>query len=743
MQILKIERVIVYPLMFCMCFVALSVSAQNREFRTADNYVERRDMPGSGPWERFFAIGLNLNGWINSTDTYALTEQEFTTAREIFNVAVLRDHPDLHDTTSFRPYLRSGPDDELIFSGGHDLLHWRLRSNDLTNENNHQDSTLGPGDQDSLDVVMANPANNMEPFAPGVVIEDLEDKFFDRGDFIYFMPDEPERAYESWAYTGDALGLYNPEIHTRNSLSYISLGPITGNHILYSGVTPIDTLPEYGNIYHQSHTISLGGVQIPDYERNVQETAREYEAAADIVGLNSYVETVADPFRQGNIVEWLLDETNRPVWPWISAEFGKRYTGFSLSAMQSNMREQAYSAIAAQAAGVFFWAEPGAETGSDIDRRWDYFLDVAREIKLHKEIIEQGTSVAGGYSGTFLLRGVRWRTFNLNDDERFLYAVNHNSNSRTIDVFWGDNSQDVTIPGNTSNVWIREGTSIRALDALRNLGFESNTWDTSFPPEGNWNRYHDNNKGTTTWIGLVTDGGTAAKTGNFCLKLQDDTDTLHCAAEQMFDCVPGGQYRIRAFYRHSSGSPQRLHMQFYRSNNTFIEEVKLNTHQNTNWDYVAGINPISLTGWAPVDATKIKISLSTGAAANISSGYWDDIVVEMIDYNPVPPANKSGFSPKPVEHKPFVVEMKIYPSPANPSTNILLTLPKAAEVSLKIYSINGQIVKDFGIGSYAEGETIISWDGRNSRGLSVSSGQYIVQLSTGSTQLVEKILLVR
>ena len=70
-----------------------------------------------------------------------------------------------------------------------------------------------------------------------------------------------------------------------------------------------------------------------------------------------------------------------------------------------------------------------------------------------------------------------------------------------------------------------------------------------------------------------------------------------------------------------------------------------------------------------------------------------------------------------------------YPNPFNPSTNIPFDLREDGYVSLKVYDMNGSLVKTLASDYRKAGSYEIIWNGVNNDGQKVASGQYIVQMS--------------
>ncbi len=79
-----------------------------------------------------------------------------------------------------------------------------------------------------------------------------------------------------------------------------------------------------------------------------------------------------------------------------------------------------------------------------------------------------------------------------------------------------------------------------------------------------------------------------------------------------------------------------------------------------------------------------------------------------------------------------------YPNPFNPSTRIKFEVPVAANVSLKIFDINGKLVSTLADGKLSAGEYEAEWNAGNS-----SSGVYFCRLESGETVISSKLVLIR
>ncbi|KAA3614091.1 MAG: T9SS C-terminal target domain-containing protein [Calditrichaeota bacterium] len=90
--------------------------------------------------------------------------------------------------------------------------------------------------------------------------------------------------------------------------------------------------------------------------------------------------------------------------------------------------------------------------------------------------------------------------------------------------------------------------------------------------------------------------------------------------------------------------------------------------------------------------------------------------------------------------------INVYPNPFNNQTKIQINLQKFNDlknISIKIYNITGQVVKDFNSEINTSGKLNITWDGKNNLGSSVSSGTYFLIANNGQLKIVRKLLMIK
>ena len=101
---------------------------------------------------------------------------------------------------------------------------------------------------------------------------------------------------------------------------------------------------------------------------------------------------------------------------------------------------------------------------------------------------------------------------------------------------------------------------------------------------------------------------------------------------------------------------------------------------------------------------------------------------------------------------PFRVEpfqtrlMANYPNPFNPETWIPFELAADSDVTLRIYGLDGKIVRTLELGyrpmgEYRARESAAYWDGRNEIGERVASGLYVYELQAGDQRAVRRMVI--
>ena len=84
-----------------------------------------------------------------------------------------------------------------------------------------------------------------------------------------------------------------------------------------------------------------------------------------------------------------------------------------------------------------------------------------------------------------------------------------------------------------------------------------------------------------------------------------------------------------------------------------------------------------------------------------------------------------------------------YPNPFNPKMTIKYTVPRAGDVSIRIYDVRGEPVRTLLDERAERGTYTVDWNGTNDSGQAVASGVYFYHVKTGGDETVSKMTLVR
>ncbi|MBN1997765.1 T9SS type A sorting domain-containing protein [candidate division KSB1 bacterium] len=84
-----------------------------------------------------------------------------------------------------------------------------------------------------------------------------------------------------------------------------------------------------------------------------------------------------------------------------------------------------------------------------------------------------------------------------------------------------------------------------------------------------------------------------------------------------------------------------------------------------------------------------------------------------------------------------------YPNPFNPETTINYQIKDAGDVSIQIYNMRGQLVRNLMRQNMKAGFYSSVWDGRNEQGLPLSSGVYIYRIKVNDFTYTRKMQLMK
>jgi hypothetical protein len=162
-------------------------------------------------------------------------------------------------------------------------------------------------------------------------------------------------------------------------------------------------------------------------------------------------------------------------------------------------------------------------------------------------------------------------------------------------------------------------------------------------------------------------------------------------------------------------------------------------------DYTWAFPPVTSFDWTQytldvtvpsgVGAQALEVRLHVYAQF-VGTIYFDDLKVEVIGTTLGVPVAQEGMP------KTYELENN-YPNPFNPSTVIRYGVPRSSNVSLIIYNILGQQVRNLVQAEQPAGHYDVVWNGRDDAGQQVGSGMYLYRLAAGQVALTKKMLLLK
>jgi len=84
-----------------------------------------------------------------------------------------------------------------------------------------------------------------------------------------------------------------------------------------------------------------------------------------------------------------------------------------------------------------------------------------------------------------------------------------------------------------------------------------------------------------------------------------------------------------------------------------------------------------------------------------------------------------------------------YPNPFNPTTTISYLLAQDEEVTLSIWNLSGQLVRELVHEVQPDGSYSATWDGRDGAGKLVANGVYLYQIRAGDFRSARKMVLMK
>lgn len=322
--------------------------------------------------------------------------------------------------------------------------------------------------------------------------------------------------------------------------------------------------------------------------------------------------------------------------------------------------------------------------------------------------------------------------------------------------WWFEPASGAVRPSEGNVVSITGGVTDFMIPAML-VVFEINglVWrdSTDVPPwSGGW--IHSN-ASDTTWIFCPTDSldhvgfppqGINGMMGNMGMNWPD---SIYCQFEEMnLDSLPGlTDANMFEGYVCNFNTDMGEHMMMGQGNGQgmmgFNRSVNFQFHYDENNLNTLGLDEGSIQlfymdeqgNWQEETNATLDITTNT---INLENG-------EVAEYYALKAsANTVGIEIEDLTAVPQSINIEsVYPNPFNPQVTLQYVSSQSGLVQIKVYDLQGRLVKNLYSGSQEQGSHTINWDGTNNLGQIVTSGTYLLKVATGSSTALKKLTFLR
>jgi hypothetical protein len=154
-------------------------------------------------------------------------------------------------------------------------------------------------------------------------------------------------------------------------------------------------------------------------------------------------------------------------------------------------------------------------------------------------------------------------------------------------------------------------------------------------------------------------------------------------------------------------------------------------------------------GWIPAMfdiadyiGSDVQFRFQFGSTNNAENRGW--FIDHFTIYGADLPGSGSGIANHFIDEIPDYFSLyQNYPNPFNPTTTIQFELPQRTNFTLRIYNVNGKLIKTL-IDEFMEaGYHSVVWDGTDAAGKAVNSGLYIYHLESKDYSKTKSMILLK
>jgi len=294
-------------------------------------------------------------------------------------------------------------------------------------------------------------------------------------------------------------------------------------------------------------------------------------------------------------------------------------------------------------------------------------------------------------------------------------------------------SQQVTVGSVPATVDFRLGQAeevvLMADDFEGDLTLWSGTWGLAVPAEG-YNsvnslndspgaNYPDNANTVMAMAEGVDPSGAMSGTVSFWAKWQIE-DVWDCAFFEV--STDGGASWTPVATEHTAAASGQGGQ--VPSGEPIFDDSQANWVRNT----------VDLAPWLSQTDLRFRFRLSSDTSINHAGFFVDDFEIMVV-------------REQSVSSVPTVVKAQAtvaaWPNPFNPRTALKFRVPVSGPVSLRIYDLQGHLVRILAAGQMDAGQYTRVWDGSTENGRRAASGAYFARLMASGQQVVTKLSLVK
>jgi hypothetical protein len=149
----------------------------------------------------------------------------------------------------------------------------------------------------------------------------------------------------------------------------------------------------------------------------------------------------------------------------------------------------------------------------------------------------------------------------------------------------------------------------------------------------------------------------------------------------------------------------------------------LGWHAVTDGAATTGGGPYVLKGLSGQPAM-----VSHGNAYTLNAGFYGAALQLLVAVPPKPslPKRYALYAPS--------------PNPSAAGANVTFDLPRATPVALRLYDVNGRVVRRLAEGSRDAGQYHVAWDGRTESGAVAQPGIYLLDFHAGAFRATRRIV---